>query len=100
MRHLIYIFVIILLSFSVNAQLKSRSLMLENEKQMFTSVSAKDEKRNAKTFSPLVVELNEQGVLKALNENNYKEALSLFRRAADIDSECFACRYNLGRSFL
>ena len=100
MRHLIYIFVIISLSFTVNAQLKSRSLMLEDEKQMFTSVSAKYEKRNAENVAPLAVELNEQGVNKALVENNYKEALSLFRRAVDIDSECFTCRYNLGRSFL
>ena len=99
MRHLIYIFVIISLSFTVNAQLKSRSLMLEDEKRMFTSVSAKDEKGNALTISPLAIELNEQGVRKALVENNYKEALLLFRRAVDIDSGCFTCRYNLGRSF-
>ena len=78
MRHLIYIFVIILLSFTVNAQLKSRSLMLENEKQMFTSVSANDEERNAKYVSPLAVELNEQGVRKALVEKTIRKRFLFF----------------------
>jgi hypothetical protein len=45
MRHIIYIFVIISLSFTVNAQLKTRSLMLEDEKQTSASVSkARNEK--------------------------------------------------------
>ncbi|MCA1626284.1 MAG: tetratricopeptide repeat protein, partial [Acidobacteria bacterium] len=57
-------------------------------------------RRDANNVAHLAVELNEQGVSKALVENNYKEALSLFRRAVDIDSGCFTCRYNLGKSFL
>src|SRR5688500_17662282 len=100
MRQIIYIFVLISLSFTVNAQLKSKSLMLENEKQAFTSVSSNDEKKNAERVSPLVVELNEQGVTKALVEKNYEQAISFFRRAIDTDPECYTCRYNLGRAFL
>lgn len=74
--------------------------MLEDEKQAFTSVSASDGSANSFVVSPLAIELNERGVKKAIAENNYKEALTLFRRAVEIDSGCFQCTYNLGRSLL
>lgn len=100
MRHLIYIFVIISLSFTVNAQLKSKSLTLENDhKQTFKSVST-DEKSGARSISPLAIEFNRQGIKKVLVENDLEQALPLFQKAVDIDYGCFNCRYNLGMSFL
>ena len=74
--------------------------MLENEKQAFTSISTNEEKKNAENVSLEVVEINDQGVNKALVEKNYEQAISFFRRAVDIGPECYTCRYNLGRAFL
>ena len=97
MRHIIYIFVIISLSLTINGQLKTKSLGFEIEKQ---TVSADPNKNGAADFSEEVAMLNEKGVNAALTENDYRKANDFFRQAAGLDAGCFVCRYNLGKSFL
>lgn len=101
MRHLIYILVILLLSFAVNAQLKNRSLVLEDkQKQTFKKDSNNADVKIVSGISPAAIELNEQGYRKVMQENDHAGALKLFQKAVETDAECHICRYNLGRTYL
>ena len=82
MRHIIYIFVIISLSLTVNGQLKTKSLGFEIEKQ---TVSADPNKNGNEELINQVVSLNEKGVDAALKENDYRKAIDFFRQAAELD---------------
>jgi tetratricopeptide (TPR) repeat protein len=97
MRQIFYFFVIISLSFTVNAQLKERSLEFENEKQ---TSSADPVYKESAVFSEEVAALNQSGINAALKENDYRKANNFFRQAAGLAPGCFVCRYNLGKSLL
>lgn len=94
MRQIIYFFVIISLSLTVNAQLKNRSLDFEIGKQ----TSSADKNGTPEEFPEEVVKLNQNGLDAALKENDYRKANDFFRQAAGLAPGCFVCRYNLGKS--
>ena len=86
MRHIIYIFVIISLSLTVNGQLKTKSLGFEIEKQ---TVSADSNKNGNEELINQVISLNEKGVEAALEKNDYRQAIDFFRQAAELTSRLF-----------
>lgn len=52
------------------------------------------------SVSDRAIELNNQGIKKALAENNYPESVAYFRQSVEIAPDCRACRYNLAMSLL
>ena len=50
--------------------------------------------------SDIAVDLNNQGIKKALGEKNYPASVGYFRRAVEIAPNCLTCRCNWGMSLL
>jgi Flp pilus assembly protein TadD len=50
--------------------------------------------------SDIAIDLNNQGIKKALGEKNYSASVGYFRQAVEIAPNCLTCRYNWGMSLL
>ncbi|HEY8559178.1 MAG TPA: tetratricopeptide repeat protein [Pyrinomonadaceae bacterium] len=97
MQKIIIIFAVIILSSTVSAQMKMRDLQYASDD---SSGSSPATPKADSTKAPDFVELNRQGVQKALVEKNYQQAAELFTKAIAAAPDCSRCKYNLGRTYL
>jgi tetratricopeptide (TPR) repeat protein len=94
MKRVIFILAIIFLSLTADAQIKNESFKLEDKKLALSPTSAKDEKQVESKKQAEAIRLNKEGVAKALNDNNYEQAIVLFRKAIEAAPDCVRCLHN------
>lgn len=95
MQKIFIIFVVIILSSTISAQLKERNLETITDDPVVVKPS-ESKSANAVSF----VELNKMGVQMALVEKNYAGSIEFFAKAVQIEPGCSGCKFNLGRAFL
>jgi len=98
MRNTLTFFAIIIFSVSINAQL-----------QFVERSNSEVKKRNPRSTKERIpepegeenyVKLNNLGVGMGRDKGDFRSAIDYFKQAIEIEPNCFACRYNLGRSYI